>query len=253
MGEAVHRGQHHAEAVEERHAHAELVVACELHVFAGEETVVGDIIMSKHHALREAGCARGVLHVHHVVASHFLLGFDEFFVLDVASEKEDFGGVVHPAILFLPDVDDVLHLREAFAFQIAALASSQFGKHGIDHVHEIVAAPVAVHDAQGVHVRVLAKVFQFGLLVVGVYRYRHGTNLGTGVEEGEPVGHVSCPDAHVRTAFHADGEEAFRHVIDPFVELAPREAQVAVGIDDVFFVGGGFCPMLQPIPEGSIG
>ena len=33
----------------------------------------------------------------------------------------------------------------------------------------------------------------------------------------------------------------------------PREAQVAVGVDDVFFVGGGFCPMFQPIPEGSIG
>ena len=253
VGEAVHRGEHHTEAVEERHAHAELVFACELHVFTGEETVVGNIIMSKHHALRETGSTRGVLHVHHVVASHFFLGFDEFFVLDVASEEKDFCGVVHPAILFLSDVDDVLHLWETFAFQIAALASLQFGEHGIDHVHEIVTATVSVYDTEGVHVRVLAKVFQLGLFIVGVHGYRHSTNFGTGVEEGEPVGHVSCPDAHVRTSFHTDGEQAFRHVVHPFIELTPCEAQVAVGVDDVFFVGGGFCPMLQPIPEGSIG
>ena len=78
------------------------------------------------------------------------------------------------------------------------------------------------------HVRVLAKVFQFGLLVVGVHGDIHGTNLGTGIEQGEPVGYIGSPDAHVRTALHTYGYKAFGHVVYASVKLAPAEAQVTV-------------------------
>ena len=169
--------------------------------------------------------------------------------------SREFGIMSIPTLMVFKDGKLVKResLRETFAFQVSALASLQFGKRGIDHIHEIVTATVSVYDTEGVHVRILAKVFQLGLLVVGVHGYRHGTNLGTGIEEGEPVGHVSCPDSHVRTSFHTDGEQAFRHVVHPFIELTPCEAQVAVGVDDVFFVGSGLSPMLEPVAEGSIG
>jgi len=252
VSEAVHGSQYHTEAVEERHAHAKLVVACELHVLAGEETVVRYIIMSEHYAFRESGRARGVLHVHYIVASHFFLGFDEFFVLDVASEEENLSRIVHTPVLFLSDVDDILHPRETFALQVAALAGLQLGEHGVDHIDEVIAAAVAVHDTEGVHVRILAEVFQFRLLVVGVYRHRHGPNLGTGIKEGQPVGHVSCPDAYMGSFFHSDGKQSFGHVVHTFVELAPSEAQVAVRVNDVFFIGSGRSPMLQPVAEGSV-
>ena len=185
------------------------------------------------------------------MASDFLLGFDEFFVFYVATEEKDFGGIVHAAVLFLADVDDVLHLREAFALQVATLAGLELGEHGIDHVHEIVATAVAIDDAQGVHVGVMAEVFQFGLLVVGVHGYGYGTNLGTSVEEGEPVGHIACPDAHVGSALYTDGEQALGHVVHTFVELAPSEAKVAVGIHDVFLIGSDLGPVFEPVAEGS--
>ena len=45
VGQAVHRGQHHAEAVEQGDADAELVVLRELHVLAGEEAIVGNVVV----------------------------------------------------------------------------------------------------------------------------------------------------------------------------------------------------------------
>ena len=57
---------------------------------------------------------------------------------------------------------------------------------------------------------------------------QYGTNLRCGVEEGQPVGHVGSPDAHVGATLHANADQALGQVIDTLVELAPSEAQVAV-------------------------
>ena len=35
------------------------------------------------------------------------------------------------------------------------------------------------------------------------------------------------------------------------VELAPGEAQITVGIYDIFFIGGGEGPMFKPVTKGS--
>jgi len=70
VSEAVHRGEHHAEAVEQGHATTELVIGGKLHVLTGEETVVGDVVVGKHYSFRESGCARSVLHVYHIVAAY---------------------------------------------------------------------------------------------------------------------------------------------------------------------------------------
>ncbi len=63
---------------------------------------------------------------------------------------------------------------------MSALAGVQFRQHGVGHLYK-VAVLFAVDDAQRMHVRVLAEVFQFGLFVVGVYRYVDGTYLGAGI------------------------------------------------------------------------
>ena len=83
-------------------------------------------------------------------------------------------------MLFLPYIDNVFHVWEAFAFQVAPLAGSQFGEHLISHLHEI-AVFLAVDNAQGMHIRVLAEVFQFGLFIVGIYGNVDGSYLGTGI------------------------------------------------------------------------
>ena len=251
MCQTVHGSEYHTEAMEERYTDTKFVFRSKLHVFTSKETIVGDVVMSQHNPFRETCCTRCILHVHHIVASYFLLGFNQFFVFDVATQEKDFGRIVHAAILFLTDVDYILHLRETFALQIAALASLEFRKHGIDHIHEIVATTVAIHDTQGMHVRVLAKVFQFGLLVVGVHRNGYGTNLGTSIKECQPIRNITRPNTYVSTSFYTDRKKTFGHIVYTFVELAPSEAEVTVRVDNVFFIRSYLSPVFEPVAEGS--
>ena len=51
--------------------------------------------------------------------------------------------------------------------------------------------------------------------------------------------------------FHADGEQSFGHVVYTLVKLFPGEAQIAVGIYDIFFIGSGEGPMFKPVTQGS--
>ena len=228
MSQTVHGSKYYTEAMEERYADTKFVFRSKLHVLTSEETIVGNVVMGQHNSLRETGCTRCILHVYHIVAIYFLLGFNQFFIFDIATQEKDFSRIVHTAILFLTDVDYILHLWETFALQIATLASLQFRKHGINHVHEIVATSVAVYNTQGMHVRVLAKVFQFGLLVVGVYCNSNSTNLGTSIKECQPIRNIACPYTYVCTFFYADRKQALGHVVYTFIELAPSEAKVTV-------------------------
>ena len=52
--QTVHRGEHHAEAMEQRHADAEFIILREAHVLTREESVVGNTEVRQHHTLREA-------------------------------------------------------------------------------------------------------------------------------------------------------------------------------------------------------
>ena len=238
--------------MEQGHTHTELVVLCELHVLTRQESIIGNVVMGQHHPLGEPCRTRRVLHVHHIVAIHLRLGLRQNLVLHIVSQQQYFGRIVHAAILLLPYVHHILHAGETLALQVSALAGLQLGKHRIYHVHIVIASPVAIHDAQGVHVRVLTQVLQLRLLVVGVHRHGHRANLGTSVQERQPIGHIARPDAHVRTTLHTDGEQSLGHVVHTLVEFAPRKPQVAVAINNILFVRRRFSPMLQPIAEGSI-
>ena len=85
VGQTVHRGEHHAEAVEQGHADAELVISREAHVLSCEKAVVGNAVVGQHDTLREACSARGVLHVADIVAADILLHLFQRLVLDVLS------------------------------------------------------------------------------------------------------------------------------------------------------------------------
>ena len=113
---------------------------------------------------------------------------------------------------------------------MSSLAFAQLRQHLVGHVH-IVAIPGAVGDAKGVHVGVGTQVLQLVLLVVGVDGDEHGTYFGCGIKEGQPVGHVGGPDAHVGALLHANRQQALGQIVDTLVELAPGEAQVTVTID----------------------
>ena len=110
---------------------------------------------------------------------------------------------------------------------------------------------LSVYDTESVHIRVLAKIFQLSLLVVGIYSDCHCANLGTGIQECQPVRHISCPNTYVSSFLNSDGKQTLCHIVHALVELAPSEAQVAVGIDYIFFVGGDFGPMFEPVAKCS--
>ena len=250
VSQTVHCGEHYTEAVEERHADAKFVICREFHVFARQETIVGDVVVCQHYSLGESGSSRSVLHVHGIVTAYFLLGFFQFFVINVLSQQQDFCRVIHAAVFFLSDIDYVAHVREALALQVSALEGLEFGQHGVRHVNE-TAVFFSVHDTQGMHIRVLAEIFQFGLFVVGVYRNGYGTDLGTCIEECQPVGYIPCPDTDMGSFFHADAQQAFCQVIYSFVKLFPGKPQVAVGVNNVFFVGSGCSPVFTPVSQST--
>lgn len=99
-----------------------------------------------------------VLHVHYIVASDLTFEFIQAAVFYIVAQEKYFGRVVHAPVL-LPHVDDVFHIRETFAFQVSALAGLQFRKHGIGHLHKVTVF-FTIDDAEGMHVGVLAEIFQ---------------------------------------------------------------------------------------------
>ena len=102
------------------------------------------------------------------------------------------------------------------------------------------------------HIGVLTEILQLVLLVVGVHRHQHGTDLGGGVEEGQPVGHVCSPDTYVRAFLHTNGNQALGEVVYTLIELTPSKAEVTVAVDDVFFVWGCLSPVFEPLSELSV-
>ena len=63
---------------------------------------------------------------------------------------------------------------------MSAFAGFQLGQHCIGHLYE-VAVLLTIYDTEGMHIRVLAKIFQFGLLIVRIYSNIYRPNLGTGI------------------------------------------------------------------------
>ena len=248
VGDDCHDAQHDAEAVEQGHGQAHAVLFGELHALSDAVAVVGDVVVGEHDAFGKSRRAGGVLHIHHLVAIEFPAAGVELLVGAGLPEQQQFGGVVHTPMFLLPDVDDVAQIGEACAVQVAALRGAQLGHHGVGHIH-VIAFGGAVGDAERVQVGIIDEVFQLVLFVVGIDGYQHRAYLGGGEKKRKPVGHVGCPDAHMRAGRYAYGEQAFCQLIDPPVELPVGEPQVAVGIDDELLVGRAFRPIFEPFAQ----
>ena len=180
----------------------------------------------------------------------FTVSWQQHVIVYVVAQQQDFRRVIHPPVFLLTDVDHVPHVGETFALQVSPFERLQLGQHRVGHFYE-VAVPFPVDDTEGVHVRVLAQVFQFRLFVVRVHRNGYCPYLGTGIQESQPVGHILGPDTYMRTVFYTDGQQSLGHVVYAAVELLPREAQVPVRVDDVFLVRRLGCPVFQPVAQSS--
>ena len=93
-----HDSQYHAEAVEERHRYAQLVLRGELHAVADGFAVVDYVVVGQHNAFRETGGAGSVLHVDYVVGVDGMFDGVELFVADQYAEVGDLRPVVHSVV-----------------------------------------------------------------------------------------------------------------------------------------------------------
>ena len=225
--QTVHRSEHHTEAVEQRHTDAQFVVLGEAHILTCKIAVVGNAVMSEHHALGETCGTTGILHIADIVAVNLTLHLQKGLVLDVLTQQQQLGRIEHTAIFLHTYIYYILQVGELLAVQVAAFAGLQLRQHLIGHI-DIVTVPRTIGDTERVHIRVLTQILQLVLLVTGVYRNQDGTNLGGSIEEGQPVGHIGCPDADVRAFLDTDGDQTFGQIIDTFVELRPSKSEVTV-------------------------
>ena len=113
--QTVHRGQHHTEAVEQRHTDAEFVVLGKAHVLACEVTIIADTIVRQHHTLGKSCRSAGILHVAHIVAVHLALHLLKGLIFDVLSQQQQLGRIEHTAILLHTYIYYILQVRELFA------------------------------------------------------------------------------------------------------------------------------------------
>ena len=178
--------------------------------------------MRQHHSLGEARRTRCILHIAYIMAVHLTLHLVEFLVLDVLSQQQQLCGIIHTTVFLHANEHHILHIRETLTVQMATLATLQFRQHRIGHI-DIVAIPCTISDTEGMHVGVLTEIFQLVLFIVGVHRNQHSTNLGGRIKEGKPIGHIRCPDTHIRSFLHANGDQTFGQVIHTLVELTPCE------------------------------
>ena len=182
VGQAVHRGKHHTETMEQRNAYAKFVILRESHVLSCKPAVIRDVIVGKHHTFGESRSSAGVLHIYHVMTCDVAFCFVQFLIVNIASQKQQLGRIEHSAVFLHTYVNNVFHIGETLALQMSALAGAKFRKHIVGHVH-IIALPSSVGDAECMHIRVFAKIFQLSLFVVGVHRYEHSSDFCRSIEE----------------------------------------------------------------------
>ena len=252
VSEAAHGGQHHSEAVKQRHAYTTFIIGGKLHVYSGEVTVVHYVVMCEHNSFRKSGCARGILHIDHILTASQSAKPFEFIVIHVIPQQQNFGRVVHSPILFLPDINHVFQFRKAFASELAALSGFQFGHQIVNNIRIIVSGSSVGH-AKGVHIRILEQIGHFFGFVACVYRDSNSTDFGGSIEESQPVGYILRPYPYIRSAGYPNCYQPFGHIVHTFVEGFPAETQVAVGINDIFLIGRFGCPVLKPVAQCSVG
>src|SRR5690554_5315001 len=66
--QAAHGGENNTKTVKQWYADTAFIFRGKMHMYPCQITVVGDIVVSKHHPFWKTGRAGGVLHVHHIVS-----------------------------------------------------------------------------------------------------------------------------------------------------------------------------------------
>ena len=99
------------------------------------------------------------------------------------------------------------------------------------------------------NIGVLYQEFQFILFVVRIHCDGNSPNLGSCIKESQPVGDIGCPDTDMCAMLDSDRQHSFSHPVYTVVEFFPGETQVAIRVNQIFFIRDGFGPVLQPLTQ----
>ena len=232
VGERRHDREHQAEAVEEGHADAELVVMGKPHAVADALAVVDDVEVGEHNALREPGRPRGVLHIDDLLRVDAVENRAELLLRHRVPHLAQVVPRVHPGGRgALADIDDVLEEGQHRIVVLARLKVLEGRAELVDNA-DIVRVLEALDHDERLGIRLPQQVFQLEHLVVGVDGDEHRADFGGRKEGQQPFGHVGRPDRHVVPLPDPHRQKSLCDAVDLVVKLPPGHIKGPVGIFD---------------------
>ena len=245
---AAHHAKHAAEAVEERNGDANTIAAGEVLAGSDPEAVVRDVAVRELDALREAGRAGRVLHVHHIVHVAFCLTGKIFLLRRFAGEALHLIQRVHPAVLLAAEEENALEARILRAVQLATRLLLELRNELVDDLH-VVAITESVDYEEVFGIGLLEREVHFLGLVVRVERQQNGAYLRGGKHENHPVRDVRRPECDLLTLLDAERHQPLGDKIDLLAEFKPRKTEIAIGIHDGIVLAATRNRLIKKLPK----
>ena len=248
MVDASHHPQHAAETVEERHRNTHAIHRRKILARTDPEAVIRNVVVRELHPLGKTGGAGSILHVHDIMAAYFTLAGLIFGLRRLHGQRENFIDRVHAAVLFWTQEKDALQTRVVLGHKLAARLLPQFRNQVIKRLYVVrVAKPVDQKEVFGV--RLLEREVNLRRLVVRIERQQNGADLGGRKHQRDPMRDVGGPQRDLLAALDAQRHQAAGQPVDLFAELVPRQAEVAVGIDQGILRTAARNRLIEQLPQ----
>ena len=219
VGHRCSHSEYHAEAVEHRHLNHHTVFRGQIHSVADTLTVIDNIVMCQHNALRESRRSGCILHIADIVH------------IDCRSHAVDLFDRRAGRILegFLPgqrarhaetDCNNIAQERKTSCMErLTRLVILDFRAEFIDDA-VIIGISVAFDHDQRMRIRLAKQILRFMNLVSGIHRDKNSADLRGCPESQEPLGNICRPDRDLGSGLDAEGYQRAGKLIDIIPELA---------------------------------
>ena len=221
------------------------------HTVTDTLSVVDNVVVRQHNALREACRTRGVLHIANVARldsgchSGNLLAADELIACHCFVKRET-------SVLLEADRDDVA--QEGKRFGVERLAGNgvfQFGAERVDDLLIIRIKTAFDHDER-MRVGLTEQIFRLVNLVCRIYGNENSTDLGGRPEGDIPSGKVCCPNGNLRTRLDAERNECSGKAIYVLAELRIGSGVIERRVFEAVLIGKLICHAVEHLGEGQI-
>ena len=212
-------GEHHAKAMVKGNRYAKPVGVRKLHAFADEVAVVQDVMVRENHALRETGCARGILNVNGIVKVKALFPLLQNLIGHLFSHLHHIIPGPHARLLLAPDHDCRAEEWQLLGVNLARLSRPGLGTDLVEHLH-VVRAFKVVHEQQGLCLRLTQSILQFVRPVGGVDVHHDDARFCRGELGDDPFRQVCGPYSEAVALLEAQSDETLRGAVQLLLQFA---------------------------------